>query len=165
MQYRKIVNWLDDITNQPSKFRTNNSLEISYESRGVYEFKSDIKFKISTIKSNLCDYSEVYIHFKAPITVPNTAAADTPVKDTNNTIKNCAPFTNCVSKINNMKVDNAQDFNIVLLMYSLIEYNDVYSKTSGSLWGYYRDEPDLYNNSNIIHFPANNNNSILFKFK
>ena len=165
MQYRKIVNWLDDITNQPSKFRTNSSLEISYESRGTYEFKSDIKFKISTIKSHLCDYSEVYIHFKATITVPNTAAADEPVNDTNNAIKNCAPFTNCVSEINNMKVGDAQDFHIVLPMYNLIEYNDVYSKTSGSLLGYYRDEPDLYNNSNIIHFPAKNNNSILFKFK
>ena len=51
-------------------------------------------------------------------------------------------------------------------MYNLIEYSDVYSKTSGSLWQYYRDEPALdNNNNNIIDFPVNDNNSILFKFK
>ena len=52
-------------------------------------------------------------------------------------------------------------------MYNLIEYSDVYSKTSGSLWQYYRDEPalDNNNNNNIIDFPVNDNNSILFKFK
>ena len=50
-------------------------------------------------------------------------------------------------------------------MYYLIEYSDAYLKTSGSLWQYYRDELALDNNNNIIDFPANNNNSILFKFK
>ena len=60
-------------------------------------------------------------------------------------------------------MDKAQD--IVVLMYNLIEYSDAYSKTSRSLWQFYRDEPALDNNSNIIDFPANNNNSTLFKFK
>ena len=50
-------------------------------------------------------------------------------------------------------------------MYGLIEYSDNYSKTSGSLWEYYRDEPVLNNNGAIIDFPADNNNSALFKFK
>ena len=50
-------------------------------------------------------------------------------------------------------------------MYNLIEYGDDYLKTSGSLWQYYRDEPVLDNNNNIIDFPANNNNSISFNFK
>ena len=50
-------------------------------------------------------------------------------------------------------------------MYNLIEYSDAYSKTSGSLWKYYRDEPALHNNNNIIDFLANNNNRIYFKFK
>ena len=50
-------------------------------------------------------------------------------------------------------------------MYNLIEYSDAYSKTSESLWQYYRDKPALDNNNNIIDFPANNNNSISFKFK
>ena len=49
-------------------------------------------------------------------------------------------------------------------MYNLIEYGDTYSKASGSLWQYYRNEPTLDSNSNIIDFVANNNNSILFIF-
>ena len=55
--------------------------------------------------------------------------------------KNCAPFTKCISEINNTQIDNAKDFDIVMPMYNLIKYSDNYSKTSGSLWQYYRDEP------------------------
>ena len=50
-------------------------------------------------------------------------------------------------------------------VYNLIEYSEIYSKTSGSVWQYYRDETALENNNNIIDFPANNNNSISFKVK
>ena len=50
-------------------------------------------------------------------------------------------------------------------MYNLIEYSDNYSKTSGSLWNYYRDEPHLNANGAIADFPAGNNNSASFKFK
>ena len=52
--------------------------------------------------------------------------------------KNCAPFTNCMSEINNTQIDNAKDIDVVMPMYNLIEYSDSYSKTSGSLWQYYR---------------------------
>ena len=55
--------------------------------------------------------------------------------------KNCAPFTKCISRINGTDIDNAQDIDIVMPMYHLIEYSDNYSKTSGSLWQYYRDDP------------------------
>ena len=68
--------------------------------------------------------------------------------------KNCDPFTNCISEINNTQVDNAKDTDIVMPMYNLIEYSDNYAKTSGSLWQYYRDEP----NDNLA-------NSESFKFK
>ena len=53
--------------------------------------------------------------------------------------KSCAPFTNCISEINNTQIDNVKDIDIVMGMYNLIEYSDNYSKTSGSLWHYYRD--------------------------
>ena len=56
--------------------------------------------------------------------------------------KNCAPFTNCISEINNTQVDNAKDIDIVMPMYNLIEYSDNYAKTSGSLRQYYGDEPN-----------------------
>ena len=56
--------------------------------------------------------------------------------------KNCAPFTNCTSEINYAQVDNAKDIDIVMPMYNLIEYSDTYVKTSGSLWQYFKDEPN-----------------------
>ena len=63
-------------------------------------------------------------------------------KDKGVAFKNCAPFINCISEINNTQVDNAKDIDIVMPMYNLIEYSDNYVKTSGSLWKYYRDKPN-----------------------
>ena len=89
------------------------------------------------------------------------------VNNTNKKVifKNCAPFTNCVSKINNTQVNDPQDINILMPMYSLIEYSDAYSKTSGILQLYYRDGPALDNKNGIIDFCSNNNDSISFQFK
>ena len=70
-----------------------------------------------------------------------------------------------MTKINDTQVDNAEDIDIVIPMYNLIEYSDAYSKTSRILWQYYRDEPVLDNNGNIIDFPANSNKNISFNFK
>ena len=106
------------------------------------------------IRSNLCDYSDAYILFKGTITVPNMAAVGATVNNTNKKVifKNCAPFTNCITKINNTQVDDTQDIDIAMPMYNLIEYSDAYLKTSGNLWQYYRDEPALDDNRNIIDF-------------
>ena len=93
------------------------------------------------LRSSLCDYSGDIL-VSATITVPNTAVGATN-KIKNIVIKNCASFTNCISKINNTQIDNAKDIDVVMPMYSLIEYSDNYSKTSVSLWQYYRDEPFL----------------------
>ena len=62
MEYQKIINLLDDATDQPSKFRTRNWVEINDESRVTYNYGSDIKFKTSMIRSKLCDYSDACIH-------------------------------------------------------------------------------------------------------
>ena len=72
---------------------------------------------------------------KGPQQLNNTAAGNANANNTNKKVifKNCAPFTNCISKINNTQIDNAKDINIVMSMYNLIEYSDNYSKTSGSL--------------------------------
>ena len=101
------------------------------------------------------------------ITVPNTAAEAAAVNNTIRKViyKNCAPFTNCITEINNTQVDEAQDFDIVMTMYNLTENSDAYLKTTGSLWQYYKDKPALDNNNNIINFLANNNNEISFKFQ
>ena len=70
-----------------------------------------------------------------------------------------------LSQINNAQVDDTRDIDVVMPMYKLLEYSKIYFKTSGSLWQYHRDEPALNNNDVIIGFLADNNNSILFKFK
>ena len=119
------------------------------------------------IRLNLCDYSETYILVQGTITVPNTAAAGSAVNNTDKKVifKNCAPYTDCIAEINNTQSDDAQKIDVVMLMYKLIDYSDAYSKTSGSLWQYYRDEPVININDEIINFPANNSNSASFKFK
>ena len=121
------------------------------------------------IRASLCYYSDVYIHFKGAITVPDTSIAAAPVNNTNKkvTFKNYSWFTNCISKVDHPQVDDALDIDQVMSMYYLIEYSGVYSKTPESLWQYNRDEPALDNNNNIINFSANNNNnnSMSFKFK
>ena len=119
------------------------------------------------IRSNLSDYSGVYIHVKGTMTVTNTAAQGAAANDRNKGIifKNCAPLINCISRINNTQIDEAHDIDVVMHMYNLFEYIDIYSKISGILWQYYKDEPDLNNNNVIINFSADDNNSNLFKFK
>ena len=88
------------------------------------------------IRSNLCNYRDEYIFAKGTLTVPNTETSGAAVNNTNKNVifKNCAPFTNCVTKINNTQVDDAQNTHVVMPMYNLIEYSDAYLKTSGSLW-------------------------------
>ena len=87
------------------------------------------------LKSSLCDYSDAYILFKRTITVNNTAAVDDDAINANKKVifKNCVLFINCIRKINNTQVYNAEDIDIIMPMYNLIEYSDNYSKTSGSL--------------------------------
>ena len=121
MEYQKIANLIDDASNQPSKFRTKNWIEINDESRAIYNVNSQIKFKTAMLKYSLCDYSDAYINVKRTITVNSTAAADAGGNNTNKKVifKNCAPFTNCMSEINNTQVDNAKDIDIVMSMYNL----------------------------------------------
>ena len=141
MEYLKMINLLNNTPNQPLKFRTRNWVEINDESRGNFNISNKSKFKPSMIRSNLCDYSATYIHIKETITVPNTGTAAVP-HDRNKKVllKNCAPFTNWISEINNTQVGDAHDIDAVTPMYNLIEYNDVYYK------------PALGNNNSIIDF-------------
>ena len=89
------------------------------------------------LRSDLCDYSDAYIVVKGKVTVtnPNNNAYDKKLA-----LKNNAPFLSCISKINNTLNDNAEDLDIVMPMYNLLEYSKNYRKTTGSLWNYYRDE-------------------------
>ena len=166
MEYQKVANLIDDVSNQPSKFRTKNWFEINDESRGTYKVNSQIKFKTTMLKSSLYDYSDAYILVNGAITVNNTAAADADAGNTNKKVifKNCAPFTNCISEVNNTPVDIAKNIDIVMPIYNLIEYSDNYSKTSGSLRQYCKNVPAVDNNNAIVHF-AENNLTDSFNFK
>ena len=124
----------------------------SQTTKGKYKQGDIIKFETKTIKSSLCDYSDAFILVTGNITV-------TANNDTDCAFKNCAPFSTCTTKINDIFVDEANHIYMAMPMYNLIEYSDNYSDTSGSLWQFKRDE-----------VPANNadltiNNSQSFKYK
>ena len=104
------------------------------DSHRTYGIGHPLRFKTSMIRSNLCDYSDAYIHVKGAITIPNIWTAAAPDNRNKKVIfKNCAPFLNCISKTNNTQVDDAHDTDVVMPMYYLIEYSDIYLKTSGNL--------------------------------
>ena len=168
MEYQKTANLIDDNTlNQLSKFRTRIWVEINDESRGAYKVNSQIKFKTKMLKYSLCDYSGTYILVKGTINVNNTAAQGAAANNTNEKVifENCAPFTNCISEINNTQIDNAKDIDIVMPMYNLIKYSDNYAKTTGSLWQYCKDIPARNNANNAIIIFSEDNITDSFKFK
>ena len=92
------------------------------------------------LRSDLCDYSDAYIVVKGDITL--TKDVNRNFIDVRNRLlafKNNALFTNCISKINNVLIDNAEDLDVLMPKYNLVEYSKNYRKTTGSLWNYYRD--------------------------
>ena len=136
MEYQKIANLLDNVSYQPSRFRTRYWVEPNDESRGTYT-GNKIKFKTTMLRSNLCDFSDAYILVKGTITIigagDNDAARQADERDKGIIFKNCSPFVKCISRINNTEIDNAKGIDIAIPMYNLIEYSDNFSKTSVSL--------------------------------
>ena len=112
---------LGSASNQPSKFKTKNWVEINDESRGGYNVNNQIKFKTTLLKSSFCNYSDAYILVKGTITVDDTSAAGAAANNTHKKVifKNCTPFTNCIREINNTQIDNAKDIDIVMSVYNL----------------------------------------------
>ena len=110
------------------------------------------------LKTSLCNYIDAYVLVSGTITI-NGAGADDAAKRLDERereviFKNCGPFTECISEINNTQIYNPKDIDVAMPMCSLMEYTNNYSKISGSLWQYYKNEP----NDNIA-------NSQLFQFK
>ena len=116
-----MVNSLNDGSNKPSKFRTKNWVEVNDDVRGVYFPNKQIIFKTSMLKSSSCDYSDAYILVQGNITVNNIAGAGADANNINKKVifKNYALFTNCINKINNTQIDNAEYIDIVMPMYNL----------------------------------------------
>ena len=131
MATRKIANLLNDPKNKSSKFATRKWYIINDQNNEQYgigdENDSTIKFEAKVIKSNLCDYTDAYILVTGDIKVTGIAA------DTNVAFKNCAPFTTCAAHINDKHVETAENLDIIMPMFNLIEYSDNYSGSSGSL--------------------------------
>ena len=143
-------------------------MEINDEARGTYSCNKQIKFKTSMLRSSLCDYSDAYIIVKGNITVNNTGAAGANANNIDKKVilKNCAPFTNCISKINNADIHNAKYIDIVMPIHNLMKYSDNYSKTSGRLWQYCEEIPALNDDGGITNFNgANATDSFNFKNK
>ena len=97
------------------------------------------------LRSNLCDYSDAYILVKGTITVtaPGANNGANNIRDKRNRqliLKNNAPFVSCITRINGELIEDADDLDIVMSMYNLLEYSKIHRKTIGSLYNYYRDE-------------------------
>ena len=100
---------------------------------------NQIRFRTSVLRSDLCNFNDAFIVVKGTITVTNP---DNKVCDKKLAFKNNAPFNYCILKTDNTLIGNAEDLDIVMPMYNLLEYSKNYSKTTGSFWNYYRDEPN-----------------------
>ena len=107
------------------------------------------------LRSDLFDFSVAYIVVEGYITLEGDNETNT--RNKNIAFKNNAPFFNCISKINGVKIDKAEDLDVVMPMYNLLEYSKNYRKTTGSLWNYYRDEPSnpLSSNSESFKYKTN----------
>ena len=143
MENQKIINLLDKIDNDSKHFATKKWYIINGENNTNYGVNKDtgadnpdtIKYDTRVLKPNLCDYAEAYN------LVDGTIRATNAVNATRLALKNCAPFTKCNLEINDEHVDAAENLDIVIPMYNLIEYSDNYQDSSVTLYQYNRDEP------------------------
>ena len=173
MEYDKINNLLlsedneNEMSEQLSKFVTREYVRVNSLSN-TYNKNKSIRFKTPMLRSNLCDYSDAYISVKGTITVTAPGANNNAnnIRDKRNRpliLKNNAPFVSCITRINGELIEDADDLDIVIPMYNLLEYSKNYRKTIGSLYNYYRDE--LTNDDNDNFANINVANSEAFKYK
>ena len=132
-----IINAINKDKDLP-RFVTKKWIKVYDQSRGSYSVNEEIRIKTSMLRSDLYDFSDAYIFVKGTITV---VRPDNVKRNKATAFKNNAPLINCISKINGIKIDNAEDLDVVMPMCNLLEYSKNYRKTTGSLWNYYRDEP------------------------
>ena len=170
MEYDKINNLLlseDNESEKLSKFVTGEYVRVN-SLLDTYNENKSIRFKTPMLRSNLCDYSDAYILVKGKImvTAPRANNGLNNIRDNKNRsliLKNNAPFVSCITRINGELIEDADDLDIVMPMYNLLEYSKNYRKTTGSLYNYYRDE--LTNDDNDNFANINVVNSEAFKYK
>ena len=125
MEYHKIINLLDNTPNQLFQFRTKIWVETNGESWGAYKTNNDIKFKNLITRSSLYEYSNEYIHVTGTLTIPNNGTAEAPNNINKKVIfKNCATLTDCISKINETHVNDANYIDVAIPM--IQKYQEVF---------------------------------------
>ena len=173
MEYDKINNLLlseDNGSEKLSKFVTREYVKVISLSNAYNENKS-IRFKTPMLRSNLCDYSDAYILVKGTITVTAPGANNNAnnVRDKRNRpliLKNNAPFVSCITRINNELIEDADDLDIIMPMYNLLEYSKNYRKTMGSFYNHYRDELNNdADDNNFGNIKVINTNTFQYKNK
>ena len=153
-----------------SKFVTREYVKVNSLSNAYNENKS-IRFKTPMLRSNLCDYSDAYILVKGTITVTAPGANNNAIniRDKRNRpiiLTNNAPFVSCITRINGELIEDADDLDIVMSMYNLLEYSKSYRKTIGSLYNYYREElSDDADDNNFDNIKVINSNTFKYKNK
>ena len=163
MEYDKINNLLYRESESLSKFVNRDYVKVNSLSNTYNENKS-IKFKTPMLSSDVCDYADAYILVNGTITVAGNQPRDRQNRPL--ILKNNAPFVSCITRINNELIERADDLDIVIPMYNLLEYSKNYRKTIGSLYNHYRGE--LNNDANLHNFANNNvisSNSFQYKNK
>ena len=165
MENKKIINLLDKSDTDSKHFATKKWYIINDENNTNYGLDKDtgannpdtIKYDTRVLKPNLCDYAEAYI------LVDGTIRADATVNATRLALKNCAPFIKCNLEINDEHVDTAENLDIVMPMYNLIEYSDNHQDSSATLYQYKRDEPP--EDDAVADLTADNSDSLKYKIK
>ena len=161
METQKIVNLLNDTDNKSSKFATRKWYIINDQNNGQYgngdENGSTTNFETKVIKPFLCCYPDAYVLVTGDITA-TCGNANTKVA-----CKNCAPFRRCVSHINDEHVETAENLDIIMPMYNLLEYSDNYADSSGSLYQFKSDEQIIADAG--IPNGVNTTNSTSFNYK
>ena len=167
MEYDKINNLFDSESENLSKFVTREYVRVNSLFNTYNENKS-IRFKTFMLRSDLCDYADAYTLVRGTITVEadHIVVGVDENRDRKNRpliLKNNAPFISCITKINNELIEDAEDLDIVMPMYNLLEYSKNYRKTIGSLYNYYRDEST--NDGNFANRNLVNSNAFQNKNK
>ena len=154
MEFQKITNFLDTTFDDKDlpRFFTKKLIEVYDQSRESYNVNKEIRIQTSMLRSDLCDFSDAYIVAKGTFTITNPDGAK---RNKAVAFKNNTPFINFISKINSVKIDNAEDLEVVMPTQNLLEYCKNYRKTAASQWNYYRDEPSDILSSDSESFKYN----------
>ena len=165
MEYNKINNLLlseDDESEQLSKFVTKEYVKVNSLSK-TYDENKSIRFKPPMLRSNLCDYSDAYILVEGIITVTGNHPRD---RQNRPLILKINAFVSCITRINGELIEHADDLDIVMPTYNLLEYSKNYRKTLGSPCNYCRDElSDDAHNDNFANINAVNSEAFKYKNK